>query len=81
VRVINITAAGLNAIRNDTTMQPEDRLLVEIMARVYDVERSHLISLYNELLSKFVSIDDAIIAIKSGEVSFEKVGQYDDNDE
>jgi hypothetical protein len=73
MEVANISKAGRDAIRNDSALEPNERLMLEIAATVSNVTPEHLIGLFEQVITEFGSVDRAIMAVKSGAVSFEKI--------
>jgi hypothetical protein len=69
--IMQITSKGRRALTDDTSMEPLDRLILEIAARTENVSAKHLFELAARAVEASGGIEAAIIAIKAGEVRFE----------
>jgi hypothetical protein len=66
-----ITETGRKALRDDTQMDDENRLILEIMNRTGAVDELTVCRLYEELVSDYFggSVSAALEALKAGHVA------------
>jgi translation initiation factor 2 alpha subunit (eIF-2alpha) len=69
-RLQGITDTGRKALRDDTQMDDEDRLILEVMARVDGIDEANYEQLYIELMNAFGTAAAAVEAIKRGGAHF-----------
>jgi hypothetical protein len=67
-----LSDAGRAALRNDRTMPPMTRLTMELINLAGGtMGQDNCAALVHQLIAEYGSVDDALIAIKSGEIALD----------
>jgi hypothetical protein len=72
VRTAGITSKGRAALRDDRC-QNAQLLIVELASRMGPVEQDHLVDLATELLDHYGTPENAVTALRTGEVKLQKI--------